>query len=76
MFDAGVERLISVVADGGGFGGVEDEDGDDSRTKISPCPVELWDASMPRYSKEHYSLNMGVWEMLQCIRSARQPGDY
>ena len=78
VFDAGVERLISVVADGGGGGGggVEDEDGDDGRTKIGPCPVELWDASTPRYSKEHYSSNAGVQGMLQCIRSSRQLGDY
>jgi hypothetical protein len=66
VFDAWVERLISVVADGGGGGGVEDEDEDDGRTKIGPSPVELWDASTPRY---------GVREMLQCIRSAREMGD-
>jgi hypothetical protein len=76
VFDAGVERLISVVADGaGGGGGVEDEDKDDGRTKISPSPVELWAASTPRYAKEHYSSNAGVREMLQCIRSAREMGD-
>jgi hypothetical protein len=57
VFDAGVERLILVVADGGGGGGVEDEDEDDGRTKIGPSPVELWDALMPHYAKEHYSLN-------------------
>jgi len=76
VFDAGVERLILVVADGGGFGGIEDKDGNDGRTKIGPCPVELWDASTRRYSKEHYSSNAGVQELLQCIRSARQLGDY
>ncbi len=69
-FDAGVERLILVVADGGG--GVEDKDEDDGRTKIGLSLVELWDASMPRYAKKHYSLNAGVWVMLLCIRSARE----
>ena len=78
VFDASFKRLILVVANGGGGGGggVWDEEGDEGRTKIGPYPVELWDASMPRYSKEHYSLNAGVREMLQCIRSAQQLGDY
>jgi hypothetical protein len=75
VFDAGVERLISVVADGGGGGGVEDKDEDDGRTKIGPSLVELWDASTPRYAKKHYSLNAGVWVMLLCIRSAREMDD-
>ncbi len=66
MFEAGVERLISVVSDGSAGGGVEDKDEDDGRTKIGPLPVELWDASTPRYR---------VQEMLQCIRSAQEMGD-
>jgi hypothetical protein len=70
-FDAGVERLILVVADGSGGSGVEDENGNDGR-----CPAELWDALTPRYAKEHYSSNAGVREMLQCIRSARELGNY
>ncbi len=75
MFDAGVERLMSVVADGGGGDGVEDEDENDGRSKIGPSPVELCNASTPRYAKKNYSLNAGVREMLQCIRSAREMGD-
>ena len=73
MFDVGVERLNLVVADDGG--GVKDEDHNDGRTQISLSLVELWDASTPCYTKEHYSSNAGVQEMLQCIRSAQELGD-
>ena len=48
VFDAGVERLISVVVDDGSE--VEDEDDDDGRTKIGLYLLELWDALMPRYA--------------------------
>jgi hypothetical protein len=68
VFDARVKRLILVVADGSS--GVKDEDEDDGRTKIGQLPVELWVALTPRYTKKYYSLNAGVQEMLQCIRSA------
>jgi hypothetical protein len=75
VFDARVEHLILVVADGCGGSGVEDKDEDDGRTKISPLPVELWDASTPHYAEKHYSLNAGDQEMLQCIRSAQEIGN-
>ncbi|KAL3772107.1 hypothetical protein ACHAW5_004945 [Stephanodiscus triporus] len=70
VFDAGVERLMSVVVYGGGGTVVVDGDDDDG-TKSGPSPVELWLASTPRYARDHYSSNSGVRDMLGCIRSAR-----
>ncbi len=48
VFDAGIKRLILVVVSNGSK--VEDEDDDDSRTKIGLYLVELWDALMPHYA--------------------------
>lgn len=56
VFDAGVERLMLVV---------------DKGRNIPLSPSELWESSMPRYVREHYSSNQGVENMIKCIRSAR-----
>ena len=69
VFDAGVERLIMVVAEGGG---AVENDEDDDRTEVGLSPSKLWDASTPRYVREHYSSNKGVQEMLGCIRSGKK----
>jgi hypothetical protein len=66
VFDAGVERLIMVVSGGGGGFGNDDGTGGDL------SPSGLWDASTPRYVRDHYSSNGGVQEMLECIRSGKK----
>ena len=66
VFDAGVERLIMMVP--GGEGGAEKDAG----TGVGLTPSELWNASTPRYAKDHYSSNEGVREMLECIRSGKE----
>jgi len=56
VFDAGVERLMLVV---------------ESENTKQLSPSHLWENSLPRYVKEHYSSNEGIENMLSCIRNAR-----
>lgn len=56
VFDAGVERLMFIA---------------EARNTNEMSPSDLWDASLPNYVKEHYSVNSGVQRMLNSIRSTR-----
>ncbi|KAL7543312.1 hypothetical protein ACHAXR_012621 [Thalassiosira sp. AJA248-18] len=56
VFDAGVERLMLVVA---------------SEKTEHLQPTKLWENSEPRFPKEHYSSNTGIANMIGCIRRAK-----
>eukprot|EP00985_Skeletonema_marinoi_P033257 scaffold40854_cov190-Skeletonema_marinoi.AAC.4 len=57
VFDAGVERLILIVDEGSG-----------NNLK----PETLWNASTPKFVTDHYSPNVGIEEMINCVKRARK----
>eukprot|EP00984_Skeletonema_dohrnii_P029338 scaffold19838_cov130-Skeletonema_dohrnii-CCMP3373.AAC.2 len=57
VFDAGVERLVLIVDEG-------------SCNNLKP--ETLWNASTPKFVTDHYSPNVGIEEMIKCVKRARK----
>lgn len=58
VFDAGVERLMLII-----------EGGRDIDLKSE---TTLWNVSTPKFVTDHYSPNIGIEEMINCVREAKK----